>query len=95
MGELTLAPLAEEDLLEVWLFIAEDSPEEADRFLDRLLETGQRLAEFPRLGRLRPDLGSGLHSFPVGNYLLYYRQRASGIELVRVLHAGRDILPGG
>lgn len=66
MPELTLSPLAEDDLLEIWLFIAEDSPHEADRFLDRLLEATKRLAEFPRLGRHRPDLGPGLHRFPVG-----------------------------
>lgn len=31
-------PLAEEDLIEIWLYVAEDQPVNEDRLLDRLDE---------------------------------------------------------
>jgi toxin ParE1/3/4 len=32
-----------------------------------------------------------LRSLSVGNYLIFYRPLADGIEIVRVLHGARDI----
>ena len=49
------------------------------------------LAESPGIGRLRPELAPGLRASPVEDYLLFYRQAATGIEIVRVLHGARDI----
>lgn len=36
MSNLITSPEAEADLLEIWLYIAQDSPVNADRFLDKL-----------------------------------------------------------
>ena len=63
----------------------------ADRLLDRLNDVAQLLVETPCMGVDRPDLSKGLKSFPVGNYILYYREKPSELELVRVLSASRDI----
>ncbi len=93
MAEVTLAPQAEQDLFEIWLYIADDEPTNADRFLDRLKTAAERLAAFTDIGTERPELGEGLRSFPVERYVLYYRTRREGIEVVRVLHASRDITP--
>ena len=30
-------------------------------------------------------------NFPVGNYILFYREVPDGIDLVRVIHGARDI----
>jgi toxin ParE1/3/4 len=38
----------------------------------------------PGLGRLRPELGAGLRSLPVGRYLIFYRVTPRGVEVVRV-----------
>lgn len=93
MAEVTLAPQAEQDLLEIWLYIADDQPIHADRFIDRLETAAQRLAAFTEIGMDRSELGEGLCSFPVERYMLYYRSRPDGIEVVRVLHASCDITP--
>ncbi|MCP5210685.1 MAG: type II toxin-antitoxin system RelE/ParE family toxin [Hahellaceae bacterium] len=82
---------AEEDLIDIWLYIAEDQPVNADRFLDKLNDAAMLLAESPGMGVDRPSLGKGLKSFPVGNYILYYRVKLNELELVRVLSATRDI----
>ena len=50
------------------------------------------LARFRGMGPLRPELAPQIRSFPVGNYLLFYREsKKGGIELVRVIHGARDL----
>jgi toxin ParE1/3/4 len=83
--------LAEGDLIEIWLFIAKDSPDAADRFLDLLTEKCEFLAESPEMGRRRNELGPALRSFPVGRYVIFYRSTQGGIEIARVLSAYRDL----
>ena len=52
--QFTLAAL--EDLEDIWDYVAEDSPLAADRLLDTLLKSAQRLGEFPKMGHPRGDL---------------------------------------
>ncbi|ARU57008.1 RelE/StbE family toxin [Oleiphilus messinensis] len=89
--KLIKAPKAEEDLIEIWLHVAEDQPVNADRFLDRLNDAVLLLSESPEMGVNRSNLCEGLKSFPVGNYILFYRVKSRELELVRVLSAYRDI----
>jgi toxin ParE1/3/4 len=92
MPELIIPEIVEQDLLEIWLYIAEDSPVNADRFLDKLNEMAKKLSEFPQMGTERPELADNLKGFPVGRYVIYYRCLANGcgIELVRVLSSYRE-----
>lgn len=83
--------LAENDLEEIWFYIALDNPEAADALLDKIDEQSASLARDPRLGRARLELLDELRSFPVGNYVLFYRPMDDGIEIVRVLHGARDL----
>jgi toxin ParE1/3/4 len=79
------------DLDAIATFIGLDNPQAALRFLDMLEGKFLLLAESPGIGRLRPELAPDLRAFPVEDYLLFYRQAATGIEIVRVLHGARDI----
>lgn len=63
--------------------------ENADLFLDKLEQRCQSLAEQPQMGHLRDEFSPGLRSFPVGNYLIFYRPIHNGIDVIRVLHGGR------
>ena len=91
MPRVLRSDLAEGDLVEIWLFIAQDSPDAADRFLDLLAQKCEILAKSPQMGRQRDDLGAALRSFPVGRYVIFYRLIEDGIEVVRVLSAYRDL----
>lgn len=57
---------AEEDLIEIWVYIAQDRIGAADRVLDEIEDRFILLAENPLLGRLRPDIAPDLHYFTVG-----------------------------
>jgi len=85
-----LSTLAEQDLDEIWSFVAEDaSPATADRLIDAIIDRFELLAEQPRMGRLRPEFGEGVRSFTVENYVIYYRHERDGV-VARVLHGRRD-----
>jgi toxin ParE1/3/4 len=51
-----LSSLAEQDLEEIWFYVAEDaSPTTADRLIDAIFERFELLVEQPRMGRNRPQ----------------------------------------
>ncbi|MGO3927103.1 type II toxin-antitoxin system RelE/ParE family toxin [Rhodopseudomonas pseudopalustris] len=87
----TRRPQAREDLIEIWLFIADDNESAASSVVHRIDRTIQMLAENPKAGRERPELGNNIRSFPVGNYSVFYLPDGNGVEVVRILHASRDI----
>lgn len=82
---------AEEDLIEIWTYIARDSPRAADRLLDRLERKSMMLAQAPRLGMARDDIAEGVRHFPVGNYVILYRLLGDGVEIVRYAHGRRRL----
>ena len=63
-------PKAELDLIDIWLYVAEDQPAHADTLLERLNEVALLIAETPDMGVDRPILCKDIKSFPVGNYIL-------------------------
>lgn len=82
---------AEEDLIDIWLYIAHDDVRAADRVLDDIEEKFLLLADQPGLGPARPDIAPDLRYSPVRRYLILYRQITDGIEIVRVVHGARDV----
>ena len=38
-----------------------------------------------------PELGEGIKCFPVDRYVLFYRSKSNGAELIRVLASSRDV----
>ena len=79
------------DLRELWLHIAKDKTSAADRFLQTIDEKCRMLAKHPEMGQWRPELAPNLRSFPVGNYIIFYRPIDGGIEVVRLISGSRDI----
>jgi toxin ParE1/3/4 len=85
MPVFRLRPQAEHDQIDLWLSVAEHA-DAADRISDRLAEMFRLLAEHPQAGPAR-----GLRMFPAGEYLIFYCPLEDGIDIIRVLHAARDI----
>jgi len=91
MAQVKTTPRAKADLLDIWLFIAEDNVEAADRLLDRIDGVCRQLSDNPALGPARPDLRPDFRYFHVGRYLVLYRIVPGGVEIVRVVHGARDL----
>jgi len=82
---------AQLDLVETLTYIAADSEKAARRFRIVIDGTCERLARMPRLGVRRDVLGFGIRSYPVGAYLILYRECEQGIVVLRLLHGARNI----
>jgi toxin ParE1/3/4 len=91
MARVTRRPLAAADILDIWDHIAEDSLDQADRWIDKLDEKFGILATQPLMGRAREELTADLRSFPFGRYVIFYMPVQDGIDVVRVLHSARDV----
>jgi toxin ParE1/3/4 len=86
------SPAADDDLLGIAEYIARDKPEAARRWVQKIQETCELLASQPKLGESRPGFGlSGVRSFSVGSYVIFFRAIAGGIEIARVVHGSRDL----
>lgn len=87
-----LSVAAEQDLNEIWEFIARDKIDAADRWIDRLYKAFEKLALNPRLGHVREDLTDyPILFWPVGAYLILYRVQKERLEIVAITQGGRDI----
>lgn len=92
MGRYVLTAAARADLSEIAAFIREDSPEAARRVVQSLQTAMGRLAERPGMGHIREDLArASLRFWPVYSYLIIYRPESRPLQILRVLHAARDV----
>ncbi len=91
MTEIVKLSRAADDLADIWDYIADDSDEQADLFIDMIDRKLRLLAEQPNLGRSRGELAENMRSFPVCRYVIFYIVMPSCIQIVRVLHGARDL----
>ncbi len=92
MRRYRLSRPAKADLDRIWFRIArEASIETADRFVDTITARFPVLATMPEAGRARGDIEPGLYSFPVEDYIVYYRKGPRGRVLIsRIIHGMRN-----
>jgi plasmid stabilization system protein ParE len=83
---------SERDIEEIWTFIANDSPEEADKFIRRLEEQIETLEKFPERCSLIPEneiLGTRYRHLLYGNYRSLFRIVRKTVYVLRVIHGAR------
>ena len=88
-----IAPRAEADLDDIWLYVARESGslDVANRLIDAITGRFWILANFPYAGRPRDlELGAGIRSFPVGEYVILYCVEGEDVFILRVVHGKRD-----
>jgi len=93
---------AENDLQDIWAYIAEESPRSANKVVHGIAEAFSGLANHPGRGRAIPEISPDHHLLVEGRYLLIYHlnEQHQVVTLVRVVHGARDWLvlfddPGG
>ncbi len=88
-----LSSEAEDDLDELWYYVASNSSvDTADRLVESITSRFFLLATYPEVGRRRDhDLRHGLRTFPVGDYLIAYRIEAEDVLILRVVRGSRDL----
>lgn len=91
MAKVRREPRAATDLDEIWLHIAIDNVDAAERTIAQLYQAEDRLGDFPELGRPRPELARDLRSWAVGSYVIFYRADPGAVVIIRILHGARDL----
>ena len=95
MSKYQFTPQAADDLFEIWKYIANDSAEAANRVEEAVHVACELLADAPMAGRVREDLTAlPLRLWPVQpyrNYWVVYDPAKKPLQIIRILHAGRDI----
>jgi toxin ParE1/3/4 len=84
---------AEDDLVEIIMFMAEDDAVAADRLAERIEKQLARLADHPALGRIpaEQDLARlGYRYLVVDNYLIFYTVGSDTVLIHRIIHGARD-----
>jgi len=76
-----LSRRAKRDLVDIWKYIARDSPDAADRWTSKLLDSFDLLARNPNVGHRRSELTTRRVRFwDVGRYVVVYRAEAVPLD---------------
>jgi toxin ParE1/3/4 len=91
MAEVKLTPAAERDLENIWRYTADRwSVEQAETYLDSLLDAMEELADNPSRGRSAEDIRPDYRRQNIGAHVIFYKRATYGITVVRVLHQRMD-----
>ena len=82
---------AHADLASICEYIAQDKPEAARSWVEKIEAKCLLIAENPALGELQPQLGENVRASVVGRYIIFHRQTDTGAEILRVIAGDRDI----
>lgn len=95
MSRYRFTPQANQDLLDIWSFIARDSFDAADRVEAAVFRACDLIAKSPRAGHTRKDLTNLPVRFwfvhPYSNYLIVYNPESKPLQIIRILHAARNL----
>ncbi|MBI2437962.1 MAG: type II toxin-antitoxin system RelE/ParE family toxin [Lentisphaerae bacterium] len=84
---------AEDHLDAIYAYIAKDSPEYAQRMVDRLTHRSQQIADFPLSGRRVPEYETDqIREVIEGPYRIIYHLKPDQIDVLAVLHGAQDVL---
>lgn len=90
---LRLTEAAEEDLSEIWAYLASEASEPvAIRFVESIEKAFATLQHAPTIGTRRERLASSLRVIFQSPYAIYYLPSEQHVIIVRVLHGARDVV---
>ena len=90
MGRVLRRPQAREDLIEIYLYVAQHAPARAEIYLDDIETKLNQLSDAPMMAPRRIEGRPDIRAVPIGNHVVVYRPIEDGIEVVRVLHSKRN-----
>ena len=92
MKGLVVADAAKADLRAIAAYTEETwGAKQKRRYLDELQQRFRRLRLRPSLGRRRNDIGVGYRSLRCRRHVIFYRETADDIVVLRVLHERMDV----
>jgi toxin ParE1/3/4 len=91
MSRFVLSPRAQDDLDGIWSYTTRRwGADQAERYIRRIAEAVELIAETPVLGRDCNHVRDGYRKDPVGSHILFYRVIDDSVDVVRILHQRMD-----
>ena len=81
---------AKRDLDQIYTFISQDSPTVASRFVARIIERTQSLADQPSQGMQTDDPDTRVIMAPRLRYFIFYRIASDEIHITHIRHMSRQ-----
>lgn len=79
-------PKAENDLEAIWRYTASTwSPDQADLYIDTLIQTIETLVAMPKLARERAEFTPPVRIHPAAEHLIIYRFDGDRLSVIRIL----------
>ena len=76
----------------IYNYISQNSPQYAQRLVERLTRRSEQIANFPFSGRLVPEFETEqIREVIEGSYRIIYYIKPEQIDVIAVLHAARNI----
>lgn len=91
MPRLSYSQRSQIDLTEIWDYIAEDSPRNADAVLQRLYDRIEQLVTQPLSGHRRSDLRPHIRCITSDGYIVIYRATKVAVCIDRIVHHSRNL----
>jgi toxin ParE1/3/4 len=89
--KIVLSDKAEQDLLDLYSYLAERNPIAAEAPLQAIDNRFSQISRFPFIGRERSSLADGLRSVVVGTHLIFYTASSDRISVVRIIDGRMDV----
>ena len=87
-------PLAEADLINIWLYTFETwNEQQADDYLKGMEATIQSIAENPKIGMKIDHIREGYRQYKHQHHLILYMCIPAAIDIIRILHERMDVEP--
>ncbi|MEM7311728.1 MAG: type II toxin-antitoxin system RelE/ParE family toxin [Planctomycetota bacterium] len=91
MAIVRLASTAETDIADIYVYLVQQSFDDAEKWLRRLNDILQALAAFPQIGERHHVNDHNYRRLVIGNYAVYYTPDFQGVTVYRILHSARQI----
>ena len=86
-----LAPLAEADLEDIWLYTLKTwSRQQADDYIADLVAAFKALAAGSKRGKIT-EVRPGYLKYLCGSHVIYFRDYPDRLDVIRVLHQRQDV----
>ncbi|MDN5557964.1 MAG: type II toxin-antitoxin system RelE/ParE family toxin [Ruaniaceae bacterium] len=91
MTSYRLTPAAQRDLSSIWDYTEKRwDLLQPELYMSEIRAAIERIAEDPARGRACDEIREGYHRYSIGSHLIFYIERAGGIDVIRVLHQRMD-----
>ncbi len=91
MSKPSYTSAARQDLADILNYIANENPNAALNWVDKIEAKCLLIAENPAIGEWQPHLGEGIRASVVGRYVIFHREANDRVDIVRVIPGDRNI----